>query len=214
MYDSILFDLDGTLWDTCPVCADAWNQAAFEHAAGDAPISADDVRRYCGQPAARMIEQLFPKAFARHPRQLLEACDKAEREAVGRDHSMFYAGVTEGLRALARKHPLFIVSNCQTWYLEEFLRLEGMAPLFQDSSCHGQTLQPKGHNIRLLIERHKLAHPVYVGDTTGDETAAREARAAFVHAAYGFGSAKKPDASVRSFDQLVDLLARPTVSPR
>ena len=54
----------------------------------------------------------------------------------------------------------------------------------------------KAENIRLVVARNGLQHPVYVGDTKGDEEAAHAAGVPFVHAAYGFGRAVQPEAVI------------------
>ena len=51
-----------------------------------------------------------------------------------------------------------------------------------------------------------LRSPLYVGDTERDESAASEARVAFVHARYGFGNTRGEPPAVDSFDELVQLI--------
>ena len=77
---------------------------------------------------------------------------------------------------------------------------------FLDTECWGRTRLPKGESNRLLIERNKLKHPVYVGDTQGDAQSAIDAGIPFIYAAYGFGEVKKYDAKIDSFDELLDIL--------
>ena len=48
---------------------------------------------------------------------------------------------------------------------------------------------------------------MYVGDTSGDEAAAREAGIPFFHAAYGFGKAEAPDRVLQALSALPELLA-------
>ena len=55
---------------------------------------------------------------------------------------------------------------------------------------------------------HTLSHAAFVGDTLGDENAARENGCAFIHAAYGFGTAQNPDAVLASFAELPAVLKK------
>lgn len=206
LYDAVIFDLDGTLWDTCPVCANSWNRAARSLNVSDPALSADDVRRYCGAPAAKMIEQLFPRGFATLGEKLVEACDREEHGAPGRDLSVLYRGVHEGLQSLALRYLLFIVSNCPLWYIELFLSLGDLGTLFKGWECHGRTGKTKGENLRNLVTDSQLRAPLYVGDTESDRKAAEEAGCAFVHAAYGFGSVSKHAVAVKSFAELLRML--------
>lgn len=70
----------------------------------------------------------------------------------------------------------------------------------------GRTGMSKGENIRLLLERNGAARAVYVGDTQGDETAARFAGIPFIHAAYGFGQAVRPEGIIHSIRELPERL--------
>jgi beta-phosphoglucomutase-like phosphatase (HAD superfamily) len=46
--DSIIFDLDGTLWDTCDACAQAWNVVLERGQIPYRTISGDDVSPLSG----------------------------------------------------------------------------------------------------------------------------------------------------------------------
>lgn len=96
-----------------------------------------------------------------------------------------------------------IVSNCQSGYIELFLRKTGLEPYITDTECYGDTGKNKDENIRLVVERNSLKHPVYVGDTQGDCDAAAKAGVPFVFASYGFGQADHADAVIASFDELL-----------
>jgi phosphoglycolate phosphatase len=62
----------------------------------------------------------------------------------------------------------------------------------------------------VLIDRNQLRHPVFVGDTPNDQTAARDCSIPFLHAAYGFGHCPTPDHTFPSFHALtIWLLQQP-----
>ena len=107
---------------------------------------------------------------------------------------------------LSAKLPLFIVSNCQCGYIEQFLRKNNFASYITDHLCFGQTGTSKGQTLLRLIREHHLAHPVYVGDTLGDANACKEAGIPFVLADYGFGDVENPDARIRKPLDLISLL--------
>ncbi len=66
----------------------------------------------------------------------------------------------------------------------------------------GRTGMDKGKSIKLLMERNGVQNAVYVGDTEGDENAARYAGIPFIWASYGFGKAKSPDKVIGSIREL------------
>ena len=58
-YDSIIFDLDGTLWDTCEACAVAWNNVLKRNNIDFRKIIASDVRGVTGNPHEDCIKTVF-----------------------------------------------------------------------------------------------------------------------------------------------------------
>lgn len=100
---------------------------------------------------------------------------------------VLYDGVGEGIRELAATYPLFIVSNCPGWYMDEFLLQSGLRECFTGWDCHGSSGIPKSGMLLKLAASHRLVHAVYVGDTEGDQAAAVAAGMEFVLARWGFG---------------------------
>ena len=116
----------------------------------------------------------------------------------------FLPGAEEALAQLRKKYRLFIVSNCQSGYIQAFLKFHQLGDLFEDFEMSGQTGLAKAENIRLIMERNHLSSAVYVGDTEGDENAAHTAGIPFIYAAYGFGTAKNPEGTIQSLSDLME----------
>ena len=107
---------------------------------------------------------------------------------------------------------LYIVSNCQKGYIEDFLHTSGTEDLIDDHICFGDTLKPKSESIRLCVERNSLDWAVYVGDTQGDLDAVigaqlpcSDAKVPFIFARYGFGSIDESAADLPAIDSLSQL---------
>ena len=55
------------------------------------------------------------------------------------------------------------------------------------------------------MERNALENTVYVGDTIGDQNAAKEAGVPFIFAGYGFGKAEAPETVIGSIRDLKNM---------
>lgn len=205
--DGIIFDVDGTLWDITPVCADAWTDAVRRHSDSDIRITAEQLKNLFGKPMDVIFAAIFPEMPEQERMLLSEYCVEYEHAYIARsDTPPVYAGVKDTMKKLAEKLPLFIVSNCQKGYIELFLEKTGMGAYITDFLCFGDTGLPKSGTMRRLIEKNHLQAPVYVGDTCGDEEACGEAEVPFVYAAYGFGTAKAPHRTIEHFSELSQII--------
>lgn len=52
------------------------------------------------------------------------------------------------------------------------------------------------------MERNSIDKAVYLGDTIGDQIAAKDAEIPFVFASYGFGTTENPEYTISSFNEL------------
>lgn len=200
--DGLLFDVDGTLWNTVGPIAVSWNHAIRDEGL-DFVITPEILQREFGKTMAEIGEDVFPGIDAARREACLKRCiayEDAALEKVGPE--VLYPPVTATVRELARRLPLFIVSNCQKGYIELFLEKSGLGDCFRDHECYGNTGLGKAANVRLLCERNRLTRPYYVGDTAMDAAACAEAGVPFVHAAYGFGKVDACAFSIADFSEL------------
>lgn len=206
MTDSIIFDLDGTLWDSTTVVAPAWNAVLDKRTDIAFRATPDNLKKLFGRPLPVIAEIIFPELPGPEQQALIHKCNESEHEFLNKTSGELFPGVKETLETLSKTCPLFIVSNCEAGYIELFLEATGFAPYFKDHECPGNTGKYKAENIRLVMERNHLQHPVYVGDTQGDADASREAGIPFFFASYGFGAVDACDAEVTEFSQLPAVL--------
>lgn len=198
---ALIFDLDGTLWDTCPACAVAWNRALAAHSIPYRPITTADMRGVAGLPHGECVTTVFHDLTTEQHRLLEAHTAIGDMDAIREFGGELYAGVAEGLARLASAYPLYIVSNCQAGYIELFYEFSGLGALFKDRECWGDTGEPKAANIARLIARNKLQNPVYIGDTHGDASAAAACGVPFLHAGWGYGQLTE----VKTFDDFSSL---------
>lgn len=200
--DGIIFDVDGTLWDSTDNVAISWNNAIMENSDLVANITGDELKKLFGKTMDDILLALFPDLSKEEQHRLGELCFEYENNFLEENPGTLYPGVEEIFKKLTEKTDLYIVSNCQCGYIEVFLKATGLQKYIKDQLCFGDTGLPKHETIRTLMKKHNLTDVVYVGDTQGDFDACRDAEIPFIFAEYGFGDA--PEA-VSRITALTDL---------
>ncbi|TFD94477.1 HAD family hydrolase [Jeotgalibacillus sp. R-1-5s-1] len=185
--DSIIFDLDGTLWDPRKTVLTSWNQAISQSSLTDKMLTQEDLTKTMGLQMHEIAQVFFPELDEKKQMEIMDYCTEIEIPYVAQHGGELYPDLEETLKKLSEKYRLFIVSNCQDGYIEAFYEYHKLDHYFQDYENPGRTGLTKGENIKLVMERNNLQSPVYVGDTQGDRNAARHAGVPFVFAKYGFG---------------------------
>ncbi len=204
--DSLIFDLDGTLWDSTDGIIETWNELLKGYPEIDKVVTREEMCSNFGRPLDEIGRRMFPDLTPEKQKQLMDECGDKEIIYLSEHGGILYPQTEEVLKALSDKIPLFIVSNCQAGYIQSFYAGHDTGKYFKDCECIGVTGLSKGENIRLVIERNGLKAPAYMGDTQGDADAARAAGVPFIYAAYGFGEVDGYDEKVDSFAQLPGII--------
>ncbi len=204
--DGIILDVDGTLWDSTPVVAIAYNQAIEKWPEVSVMATAERLRQLFGKLIPEIADEFFPSLAPAKRYQLIDECIRKEHEILPTADVPPYPGVVETVQKLSRHLPVYIVSNCEAGYIELFMEKTGLKGYISDFTCPDYTGLDKGGNIRLIAERNHLSAPVYVGDTAGDQKACKKAKVPFCYAAYGFGKAEKPEYTIQKFSDLLMFL--------
>ena len=188
--DSVIFDLDGTLWDATEVTAETWIEVLKRHldVSPAEPLTVETVKRYMGLTNEELAEVFFPSLDFETAFSLMNESCELENKWLPERGGKLYPNVRETIQKLHSSGVrLFIVSNCQDGYIEAFLTAHGMYDYIEDWECSGRSGKNKAENIADVIKRCNLSSPVYFGDTTSDLRGARCAGIPFIYAKYGFG---------------------------
>ena len=189
-FESLIFDIDGTLWDSRVLVAEGYNLQLQEEGLARFRTDPETLKALFGKVMTDIADALFPTLPAQERYPLMERCMARENRYLHENPCQVgYPGIRETLEALSRNHRLFIVSNSQCGYPEVCMEKLGIRELISGHLCFGDTQAPKGETIRVLMERHGITSAAYIGDTQGDAEAARDAGIPFVWASYGFGEA-------------------------
>jgi phosphoglycolate phosphatase len=202
MKKGILFDLDGTLWDSSKSVVDSWNEKLKEVPDIDYTMSYEQMKGYMGQTMEEIAYSFFNTVSKERALEILQLCMDYENEYIEEHGGILFEGLEETLAKLHETYFLAIVSNCQQGYIEAFLKHHKLERYFDDTENYGRTMQGKSYNIKLLVERNHLEKAVYVGDIMGDYNATMEAGLPFIHAAYGFGTVPEGTPRITDIRQL------------
>jgi len=208
--DALILDVDGTLWDSTPIVAKAWTRAVRETGYSDMTVEPDTLKGLFGRTMDEIAEALLPGASDTMRGTAMDKCVLYEQEALENDPcDICYPGVIETIRELSPRLPISIVSNCQSGYIELFMKKTGLTDReIRDTSCFGDTGKGKADNIRELVAKRGYKNAFYIGDTEGDRVAVREAGIGFIAADYGFGDPEEADHRLKDFGELRDLISQ------
>lgn len=207
MKQGIIFDMDGTLWDSSENVAKAWDGVVREKGYTEHPITAKDVQSVMGWTMDRIAEHLFSYLKKEERKPLLDECCLVENAYLREHGGVLYPDLEKTLLSLSEMgFNLYIVSNCQSGYIESFLDHYHFGHLFEDTQCYGDNGLEKGENIALVVERNRLDDAYYVGDIQGDYDASSFAGVPFIHATYGFGTVVQEVERISTFSQLTTLM--------
>ena len=208
MKQGIIFDMDGTLWDSADGVAKSWTQVIHNEYKKDMDITEADLKSVMGKTMHVIAQIVFPELDKEAQQVLLEKCCDWENEYLRRNGGKLFPKLEDTLKKLKEQYHLYIVSNCQSGYIEAFLDYYNFGQYFEDIECYGNNEKSKGDNIRLVMERNSLEQTIYVGDIQGDYDATMQAGATFIHAKYGFGTINTEVAEIEKFSDLPEVAAR------
>ena len=203
--DCIILDIDGTLWDSTPIVADAWNKVLNNRPDVSFRASSEKLKKLFGRPLPVIASMIFTELSEEDQLTLIDQCCEEEHHALEKTPGFVFEGVVETIKELSKKYKVCIVSNCQGGYIELTMKALGIEKYITDFECPGYTGLPKGENCKLVMERNGFQSAIYVGDTQGDCDAASFAGIPFVFCEYGFGEVDRFDYSIKKFPELLEL---------
>jgi phosphoglycolate phosphatase len=203
-HDAVIFDIDGTLWDASKTSAAGWNSGLAKLGIARR-VSPARIRSVTGNNYERCVDMLLPGLKASYP-DLIRTLNDCETAAIKSRGGEFFRGAVTAVRELSENFRVFLVSNCQEWYLDLFLGFSGLRAVLAGFDCYGISGLPKSAMLRRIKREHRLNNPVYVGDTAGDQAAAKMADIEFIHVSWGFGEPEGDAKTVDSFAELLDYL--------
>src|ERR1700712_4248874 len=103
-FDSIIFDLDGTLWDSTNNVALAWQAALNEVDYIDELMTQEKVRSITGMTYDSIFDKLFPNLNAMQRAEVQSLCGRHELEILHTKGGELYPRLEETLKYLEGKY--------------------------------------------------------------------------------------------------------------
>ena len=205
----IIFDLDGTLWDSGQSLAESWGIEVAKEANIDKKFTADMIHGVMGFTMDEIADRLLPEIETPKRYEVFRKCEAYEIEYLAKHGGVLFDGVADTLKLLSDMgYGMSIVSNCQNGYINAFLTSMGLTDYFIDYEEWGHTLLTKSENIKLVMERNDFDKYIYIGDIQNDCNSAHKAGIECISADYGFGEISDAIDSVQSFDEIPACLSR------
>ena len=203
-FESLIFDIDGTLWDSRALVAEGYNAQLRDEGLERFCVDAEVLKTVFGKVMTEIADILFAELPEQQRYPLLERCMEREDKTLHENECRIgYPKVKETLEELHKKHRLFIVSNSQSGYPQLCIEKMGLGDLISGHLCFGDTGTCKGETIKKLMADHKITSACYVGDTAGDMEASDLAGLPFIYCSFGFGT---PDHYWKKIDTFAELL--------
>ena len=205
-FESLIFDIDGTLWDSRALVAIGYNAQMKDEGLERLSVDVDILKAVFGKTMTEIADILFAELPAADRYPLMERCMARETQTLHENACRIgFPKVKETLEELHKKHRLFIVSNSQSGYPQLCMEKMGLGHLISGHLCFGDTGTCKGETIKRLMRENGITAACYIGDTLGDQEAAALAGIPFVYCAFGFGQVTDYWKKIEAFEELLNL---------
>lgn len=187
MYDTLVFDLDGTISDPKTGIVRSINHALEHH--GFEPKSGSQITPHIGPP----LDQTFIFLVNSRDQALISSLIRKFRErygAVGFSENVLYDGVRESLCALreTRSCRLGVCTSKRADFAEKILNMFDMRDLFAFVSGGEVGIEKWQQLETLLSEKTITKNSIMIGDRFVDLTAAHRNRLDSAGVLWGYGS--------------------------
>lgn len=201
----IIFDLDGTLWNTVLATEKSFNDISKKYNLSNCDSTC--VEKGMGLSTDEVLKLYFPSYSIEDAKKYLREISLNLDKYMNDENVVIYSCVSEMIKKLSGEYKLGIITNNTDNYIKNFLKISHLEEYFDDyigASTYGIT---KKEAISKMVSKHSEKFNVYVGDIKKDMEAALGAGIEFIHAKYGFGMDFEYKYYINSFDELYDVVS-------
>lgn len=202
MKKAIFFDLDGTLWDALNQITISWN-LTMEKFHYPYRFSLEDVKSIMGLTPEETCQLLFKDKSLKEGLDIFHLLVKEEINYLSKHPGIIYENEDQVLSVLNAKYDLYVISNSDKGYIENYLSTCNKEKYFKGHICASDLGLPKWKNILYVKKKEKIDEVIYVGDTLKDKIESERAHVKFIHAAYGFGKIDDDQVKINNLRELI-----------
>lgn len=205
MKNSVIFDLDGTLWEVIESTYKSVNIITNKYNLKE--VSRETICKVFGLNKEESAKLYFPYMELKESTKLVDEIAVINIENLKKNGGNIYPNVKEVLNILANIYDLYIVSNtAEIEYIRAFLKSADVKEYFKEYIAASSLNISKKDAIKKVIADNKIEKAVYVGDTRIDLEAAYKNNIPFVYAKYGFGKSINTNYSINEINELPNVL--------
>ena len=205
MKNSVIFDLDGTLWEVIEATYKSVNIITNKYNLKE--VSRETICKVFGLNKEESAKLYFPYMELKESTKLVDEIAVINIENLKKNGGNIYPNVKEVLNILANIYDLYIVSNtAEIEYIRAFLKSADVKEYFKEYIAASSLNISKKDAIKKVIADNKIEKAVYVGDTRIDLEAAYKNNIPFVYAKYGFGKSINTNYSINEINELPNVL--------
>lgn len=213
MQTAIIFDMDGTLFQTNLILEPALEHT-FEYLrqnnlwSGATPI--EKYREIMGVPLNVVWKTLCPDHSDTIREKSNHYFQKALIEEIRQGNGALYENVLATLQSLSESYPLFIASNGETAYLQAIMSTYNLERWIK--GCYSIDLIPsknKSHLVERIMKEQDIVSGFVVGDRASDINAAIDNNLIAIAVNFDFAQLeeiKKAHHIVEQFPQIIDIM--------
>jgi phosphoglycolate phosphatase-like HAD superfamily hydrolase len=184
-YGLLIFDLDGTLFQTETVTIPAVRQSFW--AQGLPVPTTEEICSFFGKPGSEFHAWLASRCPQDKTSELMAAIDRTELELISQTGEL-YPQIQEVLATLrASVGQMAVCSNGPQTYVERVLAVHGLRLFFDAVKYRRSDQDTKPGMIRELLEHLASRPAIVIGDRRDDIEAAHQNGLKVISATYGYG---------------------------